>query len=56
MSKRIDQIRAMNVEELAELLDDIADDACEFGENDEYRLKYPCSASEFSAWLLEEVD
>lgn len=56
MSRRVDSIRAMNTEELAELLDDISDDAFELGNDDEHILKYPCSASEYSAWLLEEVD
>lgn len=56
MSTRIDHIRAMNVDELAELLDNIADDAYEFGHNDgEHILKYPSSAEDFQEWLLEDV-
>jgi hypothetical protein len=56
MSARIDHIRAMNVDELAELLDRIADDAYEFGKDEEgHPLDFPCSAEDFREWLLEDV-
>lgn len=56
MSRRVDSIRAMNTEELAELLDDIADDAFQLAHDDEHLPTYPIDKASFFAWLLEEVD